>query len=422
MNQPSSLLRFLRRIVRPGEDDTTDRQLLERFACGHDEAAFAALVERHGPMVFGVCRRVLHNAHDAEDAFQAAFLVLARKAGSLRRPEALGNWLYGVAHRTALEARSRDAKRRARERESAEKPTVDPNRDLVWGEIRAVLDREVSRLPDKYRAAFVLCYLEGRTNEEAARLLRCPKGTILSRLAWARQRLRDRLARRGVTLAAGAVAFLTADRLSAAVPAELIKATASAARGFVGGQAVASAEVTALAKGVLQAMFLDQFKLATMALLAAALLGVGLAWLGQPTWASGTREEADPAAPARTEQLLDTLLALEKRSWEASKRKDVARLREITAEDYVAILPEGSRLTRDEMFALLPLCDIKRYSLSDVRVLSLGPDAAVLLYQADSETVHWGKTWKEQTQFSSTWVRREGEWRNVLLQETPIEE
>src|SRR5262249_34111246 len=160
----------------------TDRQLLQRFASGHDETAFTALVGRHGPMVLGVCRRVLHSIHDAEDAFQATFLVLARKAGSVRQPDALGNWLYGVAYRTALEARTRAAKRRARERELAEEPPVEPGGAIDWSDLRAVLDGEVNRLPDKYRSPFVLCYLEGRTNEEAARLLRCPKGTILSRL------------------------------------------------------------------------------------------------------------------------------------------------------------------------------------------------------------------------------------------------
>src|SRR5262249_38351825 len=159
-----------------------------------------------------------------EDAFQAAFLVLARKAGAIARPESLANWLYGVAYRTAREARTRDAKRRARERERAEKPTVDPNNDLLWRDLRAVLDGEVRRLPDRDGAAFVLGYREGGTNEEAARLLGCPKGTVLSRLAWARQRLRDRLTRRGVTLsAAGAGAAFAAESLAAAVPAELVR-------------------------------------------------------------------------------------------------------------------------------------------------------------------------------------------------------
>jgi hypothetical protein len=269
----------------------------------------------------------------------------------------------------------------------------------------------------------VLCYLEGRTNEEAAHLLRCPKGTILSRLAWARQRLRDRLARRGVALsAAGASAVLTADSLSAAVSAELLSSTASAARLFVCGQAVASVEVLTLAKGVLKAMFIDKFKTASVVLLAVALLGGGLAWLRQPTWASGTEGPANPAARAQAGGQLDTLFALEKRVWEASKKKDVEGLRQICAEDFVAIYSDGSRLTLDEFCQALPLFEIKRYSLSDVRLLSLGPDAAVLIYKAESQTVFLWETLKERTQVSSTWVRRNGEWRNVFSQETPIEE
>jgi DNA-directed RNA polymerase specialized sigma24 family protein len=135
MTNLTSLLRFIRRMARRSDDDSTDRQLLDRFASRCDEAAFAALVARHGPMVLGVCRRVLHNAHDPEDAFQAAFLVLARKAGSIRRPEALGNWLYGVAYRSSLEARTRDAKRRARLKTLAEKPTVDPRSTILWSDL-----------------------------------------------------------------------------------------------------------------------------------------------------------------------------------------------------------------------------------------------------------------------------------------------
>src|SRR5262245_48018459 len=394
MSKPGSLLRFLRRIAVLGADAATDRQLLERFASGRDEMAFTTLVGRHGPMVLGVCRRVLLNAHDAEDAFQATFLVLARKAGSVSRPEALGNWLYGVAYRTALEARTKAAKRRARERELAEEPTVDPSSALVRSDLRAALDREINRLPDRYRAPFVLCYLQGRTNEEAARLLRCPKGTILSRLAWARQRLRDRLARRGVALsAAGASAVFTVDSLSAAVSADLVGSTAAAARLFVCGQAAAPAEVIALARGVLKAMVIDRLKAASLVLLAAvALLAGGLAWLGQPTWASGTQGPANPAARARAGGQLETLFALEKRVWEAVKKKDAEGLRKLCAKDFVAIHTDGSRLTLDEFCNALADYEIASYSLSDVRLLSLGPDAAILIYRAESQVVILGGT------------------------------
>jgi RNA polymerase sigma factor (sigma-70 family) len=424
MNNPGSLLRFIRRIAMRGDADATDSQLLERFALGRDEAAFTALVGRHGPMVLGVCRRLLPNVHDAEDAFQATFLVLARKAGSIRQPEALGNWLYGVAYRTALEARAKAAKRRARERQLAEEPTVDLGSSIDWSDLRPVLDGEINRLPDKYRSPFVLCYLEGRTNEEAARLLRCPKGTILSRLAWARQRLRDRLARRGVALPAAAVTTVfTADALSAAVSAELMRSTADAARLFVYGQSVASVEALALAKGVLKAMFIEKCKTASVVLLAVTLFGGGLAWLGQPTRATGAKESANPSVRVKGEEgQLDTLFALERRVWETTKQKDVEGLRKLVAEDYVAIISDGSRLTLEEYCQWLPFFEIKSYSLSDVRMLSPEPDVAILLYKAESQTIILWETLEEQTQLSSTWVRRKGEWRNVFYQETPIED
>ena len=423
MDNSSLLLRFIRRIARPSDGETSDRHLLERFASGHDETAFAALVERHGPMVFGVCRRILRSSHDAEDAFQAAFLVLARKAGSIRQPDALGNWLYGVAYRTALEARARAARRRVRERELVEEPGVDPSNDIEWSDLYAVVDEEIRRLPQKYRAPFVLCYLEGRTNEEAARVLRCPKGTILSRLAWARERLRDRLLRRGVALpAAGVSVVLSSSSLSAAVPVDWVRSTASAARLFASGQAVASAEAMALAKGVLKAMFLDRVKLISLVFLAVPVLGGGLAWMGLPPGATGGQEPPKPVAPIQAEGQLDTLLALEKRVWEAAKKKDADALRRLCTQDYVAILSDGSQLTLNEFCMVFPLFEIQSYSLSDAQVIALGPDAAILLYKAKSETVILGEKEREQTQHSSTWVRRNGEWRNVFYQETPIEE
>src|SRR5205823_3540528 len=153
-----------------------------------DEAAFAALVRRHGPMVLGVCRRVLRDAHDAEDAFQATFLLLARKAAALRQPDRLGPWLHGVAHRTALKAKAAGVRRRQRERPLDDLPAAGGGDDLLWRDLRPVLDDAIGRLPAKYRVPVVLCYLEGRTNAEAARALGCPTGTVATRLARARQR------------------------------------------------------------------------------------------------------------------------------------------------------------------------------------------------------------------------------------------
>src|SRR5262249_932116 len=203
--QTDPVLRFVRRMAAsPGPEDAPDRQLLERFVHEADEGAFRGLVQRHGPLVLGVCTRVLGSAHDAEDALQATFLVLVRKAGSIRTPELLGPWLYGVAYRTALKAKAEALRRRHLERRLVEVASLPVTDDLIWRDLRPVLDEEVSRLPRKYRVPFVLCYVEGKTSEQAARILGCPQGTVFSRPAWARAHLRRRLSRRGLALAAGA--------------------------------------------------------------------------------------------------------------------------------------------------------------------------------------------------------------------------
>jgi RNA polymerase sigma factor (sigma-70 family) len=167
--------------------------LLELFTRHKDTEAFTVLVERHGPMVLGVCQRVLHHEQEAEDAFQATFLELVRKAGSLRHPELLGNWLYGVALRIALKARLQTLRRRYHERQIDALPAVDPFAEVHGQELRALIEEELQYLPAKYRAPLVLCYLEGLTNEEAARRLGWPTGSISYRLARGRQLLRDRL-------------------------------------------------------------------------------------------------------------------------------------------------------------------------------------------------------------------------------------
>jgi RNA polymerase sigma factor (sigma-70 family) len=266
-----SLVRFMRRLASPrGASHDPDAELLERFAASGDQSAFAALLKRHGPMVFGVCRRVLNDRDDADDAFQATFLVLARKAGSVRRSASLASWLYGVAHRTALKARASAAQRRAIEREAIPTRTAvpDPALEALWRDLRPLLDEEVARLPEKNRAAFVLCYLEGRTTEEAAQSLNCPRGTVLSRLAWARERLRARLTRRGLALSGGVLASLLAPaQVSAAVPPALLTATAQAPAG------VLSAQVLTLSEGVLRAMWLTKLKAFASVLAAVAVLG-----------------------------------------------------------------------------------------------------------------------------------------------------
>jgi RNA polymerase sigma factor (sigma-70 family) len=290
-----SVLDFLHRHVKPvvGDPDT-DSELLARFASRRDEAAFAALLRRHGPMVLGVCRRVLADTHDADDAFQATFLILVRKAGSLSRPELLGNWLYGVAYRTAVRVRAQTTARWRREVSPMHEPPAPPAEDVAWRELRALLDEELNHLPEKYRRAFVLCDLEGLTNEEAARRLGCPKGTVLSRLSRAREQLRHRLQRRGVTVTTATLTALVAENSTAAVPAVLFDSTLTSALLFATGQAAAGAlkaPVVSIAGGVLKTMYFAKLKIAVAILLLVAAAGSGAGFF---VYGSG-----EPGAPGQ---------------------------------------------------------------------------------------------------------------------------
>ena len=216
-----------------------DAQLLERFVAGRDEAgemAFRALVERHGPMVLRVCQSVLGDRHEAEDAFQVTFLVLARKAGSIRKQRSLGSWLHGVAHRVALRGQTAARRRLARETEAAKRaemsaPSAEPGEDQA--DLAAALHQEIRRLPEKYLAPIVLCYLQGMTHDQAASELGWPVGTVRGRLARARDMLRTRLTRRGLTLSAEFVAAAgpLPETVSAALSAALVDATVGAALG-----------------------------------------------------------------------------------------------------------------------------------------------------------------------------------------------
>ena len=233
-----------------------DEKLLQRFIESNDESAFADLVRRHGPMVLAACRRILNNEQDAADAFQGTFLVLVRKAASLSQPELLGPWLYGVAYRTALKARARESRRRAHERQVANMHVVEPMSPGDGQRFRAELDEELNLLPEKFRAPLVLCYLEGKTHEEAARLLGCPPGSMSWRLSRAQKALRARLVRRspaGMPCAAVPVVLFPASA-PAAVPVELVNSTAHAARLFASGAGGISDSVAGLAEEVLSSM------------------------------------------------------------------------------------------------------------------------------------------------------------------------
>ncbi|HVS38877.1 MAG TPA: efflux RND transporter periplasmic adaptor subunit [Gemmataceae bacterium] len=301
-----ALSRLLREIRDAAGDGVGDAELLARFAATGDEAAFELLVRRHQRLVFGVCRRVLNDHHDAEDAFQATFLALARKARGIGKRQAVAGWLFRVAYRAALAARAGRARRTSRERpvaaaESAAAP-ADPAALPEQREAWAAVDEEVSRLPERFRAAAVLCYLEGKTVDEAARLLGCPRGTVASRLARARARLHRRLSRRGVGLAVAAPAVEGFPTVSTAV----LDATSKAA-----GRGV-SPTAAALAREVLQAMFWK--KITTGAAALAAVLGVLLiggltVWMrasaavpaaGNPPAAKAAAPDKDAAATAVT--------------------------------------------------------------------------------------------------------------------------
>jgi RNA polymerase sigma factor (sigma-70 family) len=260
-NAGNKAIQQLRRVVLMQDGaDPTDGQLLGWFIEQRDEAAFAALVRRHGPMVMGVCRRVLHNEHDAEDAFQATFLVLVRKAASIVPREMVPNWLYGVAHQTALRAKVSNAKRRERDKQLTSVPQTNPVSPNLGDDLRLLLDRELSRLPDRYRAPIVLCDLEGKTRKEAARHLGWPEGSVSSRLARARALLARRLSRRGLVLSAGTSAgLISVQGAVAGVPTSLVGSTVEVVRPFTTGQtgasALISANVAALTEGVVRSMF-----------------------------------------------------------------------------------------------------------------------------------------------------------------------
>ena len=275
----------------------SDRQLLARFVAARDEAAFAALVRRHGPMVLGACRRVLRDYHDAEDAWQATFLVLARKAASLAVGESLGCWLYGVAYRAALEAREFNARRRGREvpMGGVPHPDVAPSEPQDW---RPLLDRELNLLPEKYRAPIVLCDLEGRPRREAARLLGATEGTLSSRLARGRALLAKRLTRCGVALSGGALTVaLSEGAASAQVPAALVWSTAKAAAHVAAGRMMAgSTPAVLLMKGVMKAMLLKKLRLVVGAVVVLAALGaVGFGY--QAGSGPGAVQAAQPDKP-----------------------------------------------------------------------------------------------------------------------------
>jgi RNA polymerase sigma factor (sigma-70 family) len=285
-----------------GAENLSDRELVERYAAVRDEAAFAALVRRHGPMVWHVCRDVLKHVQDAEDAFQAAFLVLARRAGTIRKQASVASWLHRVAYRTALEARAHASRRPAPMYEDVAMPQAEPLAEVSRREQMAILHDELSRLGDQYRAPLVLCYLEDKTQDEAARQLAWSICTFRRRLDQARKRLQRRLHRRGVSLsvmvAAGALAQPAP---SAAVPAGLVLATVRAAGPFaarsvaIGG---ASAKAAMLAKAVLRATAIAQLRIWVVLTAVCGVLVAGTGILVHQAWVGTNPDAASASGPA----------------------------------------------------------------------------------------------------------------------------
>ncbi|OAI46318.1 hypothetical protein AYO44_11495 [Planctomycetaceae bacterium SCGC AG-212-F19] len=369
----------------------TDGQLLDQFVRLHDAAAFEMLVRRHGPMVMRVCQRLLRHVPDADDAFQATFIVLVRKAHSIIKLESVASWLYGVAYRIALRAKVRANRRLARERhidQGSVPENAQASHEPGATDIRPVLDEELNRLPEKYRAPVVLCYLEGKTNEEAAQQLHCPTGTVKIRLLRARDMLRDRLGRRGLGLTAGAIALaLAQEAASAAVPATLSAATAQTAALVAGGKAsaVAASGATALADATIKAMMIVKVKAACAIAVAASLLTAGAAYVGagrthdgSPLQLHATLEHTDgvfAAAFAPDGQTIvtgggDRII----RIWDAATAQELAKL---TGHRHpiqsLAISPDGALLASGEGDLGGPSGDVKIWDLPRRRELASLP-------------------------------------------------
>lgn len=314
------MLQDLRQRVSPPRANVlSDGQLLERFAGSGDDAAFELLVRRYGPLVWSVCRRVLGNAHDADDAFQAAFLVLVRKAGSLEPRGSVAGWLHGVAYRVAAKARVALARRRTHEMRNAGPPVVVQDSDPASREFCNLLDEELARLPEKYRLAVVVCCLQGKTHAEAAAELGWPLGTLKCRLLRGREQLRQRLARRGVVLSTGLLAAFLAEAVArGAVPAALVNATLRSSLLFAAGSAAAAGQVpvaaVALAEGVLQTMAMTKLKMVAGILLLLCTIGSGVGVAAYGVGFSGTAA----VAPASSRDLPGAVAA------EADKRDQVA--------------------------------------------------------------------------------------------------
>jgi len=387
--------RSLDRVVRhirglahqPPGPKWSDAQLLDQYAAQRDEAAFAAIVQRHGQLVRAVCWHVLHQEEDIEDAVQATFLVLARKAVSIRKRVSLASWLHGVALRIALNARKATLRRRAFEKRSANRTPEQPVAEAALHELQALLDKEVQRLPEKFRAPFVLCCLEGLSKGAAARELGWKEGTVSGRVAQARERLRQRLALRGVTLSAVLCATaLSADRSSATLSATSMGTVLASA---AGKSSQLSAKAATLAESMLHRLWLGQLKWALAPVLLVTVLAVGMGLTFQkpakiadgqiqpsPTAAGQNRQEEQP----RTDRYGDPLPP------RALARMGTVRFRHGDKVEVLALSPNGRTLaaaSRDETVRLWDVAtgkEVRRFPdhKGSLRFIAFSPDGTLL--------------------------------------------
>jgi RNA polymerase sigma factor (sigma-70 family) len=403
----------------------TDRELLEQYVACRDEAAFEALVLRHGPMVLGVCRRVLRNQADAEDAFQATFLVLVHKAAAIRSGN-VGSWLYGVAHNTALKALAMNRKRRTKEREAgpvARTRTAEPG----WCEFQALLDTELSRLPERYRAPLILCDLEGKTIKEAARHLGWPQGTAATRLARGRALLARRLTKHGLIVSAGMVtATLAHGSALASVTLALVHTTIQAAMRFAAASGAVtvliSDKVVALTEGVLQAMFLNKLRNAICVLLILATLGLAASGLAHRTQAADPPEPLSPSAVRKQDDgnLKETVLALEKRIWEAYKAQDRAAFQSLLADDFEGVNIHGNPYDKAGELKYVSNFCVTEYELKDAKVILLTRNSALVTYKVHYKVRPAGaqKITDDTTRHATAaWVQRDGKWWRVYVED-----
>jgi RNA polymerase sigma factor (sigma-70 family) len=361
----NAVLQHLRKLeALQAAGNLSDGQLLRRFAGDRDEAAFNVLLQRHGPMVWSVCQRVLRSAHNSEDVFQATFLALAKKAASIRKQESIASWLYGVAFRLSRQLRAREYRRPVPEAMPPEDPAQDLNRHTSVKELLAVLDEELQRVSEHYRMPLVLCFLEGKTRDEAALALGCSLSTLKRRLDKGREVLRARLTRRGLTLSGALLSTVLAKDVAAAVPPTLLVPTIKAAVLVAAGRsatAIVPAQVITLTKGVLEAMLLTKLKIATAVVLSVVVLGAGAgictrqAGAGPGPGTAGQAGSKDPA-PAQQKEAKDPvqeklLKELEQTREALQKALDAekkAREKELQARQLAEVAQQKAEALRQE--------------------------------------------------------------------------